>query len=170
MARGGCQWRLLPFSYGHWGAVHKPFKYWAQKGIWSNLLHHVQVDPDVEYTMIDGTIVGAHACAAGYIKDGHDQEALGRSKGGLTTKIHALVDGLGNPLKFILTDGQRNEMTQGEKLTESITNTILIADKGYDSNAFFNIWKAKGVHQLFPQEATVKTRENMTNTFIKNEV
>ena len=58
--------------------------------------------------MIDSTIVRTHACAAG---DMQDKQALGRSAGGFTTKIHALVDALGNPLKFILTPGQRSDHT-----------------------------------------------------------
>jgi hypothetical protein len=48
---------------------------------------------------------------AGYGKDSQSRKALGRSKGGFTIKIHALVYALGNPLKFILTPGQRHDIT-----------------------------------------------------------
>ncbi|MGL9725667.1 MAG: transposase [Wolbachia sp.] len=65
----------------------------------------------MKVAIIDDTIVRAHQCSAGYTKHFKDQEALDRSKGGFTTKIHALVDALGNPLKFTLTAGQRNEIT-----------------------------------------------------------
>lgn len=109
IVRSGCQWRLLPSTYGSWRAIHMRFKSWADKGIWAELFTQVQVDPDMEATMIDATIVRAHACSAGYNKNSQDQEALGRSKGGFSTKVHALVDALGNPLKFILTPGQRHE-------------------------------------------------------------
>ena len=88
---------------------------WCEKGILERLLKYTQ-DPDLEVHMIDGTIVRAHACSAGYKKNSGAQEALGRSKGGFTTKIHALVDALGNPLKFTLTPGQRNDITQAETL------------------------------------------------------
>ena len=60
-------------------------------------------------------MIRSHPCSAGYRKDSQVQEALGRSKGGFTTKIHALVDALGNPLKFILIPGQRNEITQASE-------------------------------------------------------
>lgn len=50
--------------------------------------------------MIDTTMIRVHACSAGYKKDSQPEQALGGSKGVLTTKIHALVDGLGNPLRF----------------------------------------------------------------------
>ncbi len=62
--------------------------------------------------MVVGTvfIAGVHACSSGYIPKGNQEEAaLGSSRGGFSTKIHALVDVLGNPLKFILTAGQRND-------------------------------------------------------------
>ena len=67
------------------------------------------IDKDLESVMVDTTIIRAHACSAGYSKDSQNEQALGRSKGGFTTKIHTLVDALGNPLKFILTSGQRND-------------------------------------------------------------
>ena len=135
MARSGCQWRLLPSYYGCWRAVHRRFKRWACQGIWEKLMQYVQKDKDLEVTMVDATIVRAHACSAGYKKNSQDQEALGRSKGGFTTKIHALVDALGNPLKFILTPGQRHDITQAKYLVQGLENTMLLGDKGYDSNA-----------------------------------
>jgi transposase len=135
MVRSGCQWRLLPDHYGYWRAVHRRFKRWVDLGIWEQLMQYV-IDKDLESVMIDATIVRAHACSAGYSKDLQEEQALGRSKGGFTTKVHALVDALGNPLKFILTPGQRNDITQGEALIKGLQNTTVIADKGYDSNAF----------------------------------
>lgn len=135
VARTGCQWRLLPKEYGSWRAIHRRFRNWDAKGVWSYLFESTRVGADEEHSIIDTTIIRAHACSAGYKKDSRNEEALGRSKGGFTTKIHALVDALGNPLKFILTPGQRHDMTQAEALIEDIKDTIVIADKGYDSNA-----------------------------------
>jgi transposase len=135
MARSGCQWRLLPSIYGSWRAIHMRFKSWSDKGVWADLFEQAKVDPDIESTMIDATIVRAHACSAGYKKDSQDQQALGRSKGGFTTKIHTLVDALGNPLKFTLSPGQRHDITQADFLVQDLENTMILADKGYDSNA-----------------------------------
>ncbi|VVC46398.1 Ribonuclease H-like domain,Transposase, IS4-like,Transposase, Tn5-like, core,CAAX amino terminal [Cinara cedri] len=157
MARSGCQWRLLPEIYGNYRSVHKRFKKWCEKGIWEKLLKYTQ-DPDLEVQMIDGTIVRAHACAAGYKKDTGAQEALGRSKGGFTTKIHALVDALGNPLKFTLTAGQRNDITQAEALTENVSNSVVVADKGYDSNAFIVGLENKGCEVVIPPKRNRKVQ------------
>ena len=86
--------------------------------------------------MIDSTIIRAHACSAGYGKNSQESEALGRSKGGFTTKIHTLSDALENPLKFILTPGQRNDITQAELLCQDVYESSVIADKAYDSDKF----------------------------------
>ncbi|RTK92427.1 MAG: IS5 family transposase [Rickettsiales bacterium] len=128
ISRSGCQWRLLPEKYGSWRAVHRRFKRWSDRGIWSDLLRDSTEGADMEYIMVDSTIVRSHACSAGYRKNSQDQECLGRSKGGFSTKIHAIVDGLGNPLKFILTPGQRNDITQAEFLIKDFKNTAVIAE------------------------------------------
>ena len=159
-ARSGCQWRLLPERYGSWRALHMRFKEWSDKGIWKQLFESMHIEADREATMIDATIIRAHACSAGYKKDSGDQEALGRSRGGFTTKIHALVDALGNPLKFILTAGQRNDITQAEALLENVANTVVIADKGYDSNALIEaIKKQKSVAVIPPKKNRKVQRE-----------
>lgn len=64
MCRSGCQWRLLPFYYGNWRTVHKRFKYWSEQGIWKKFFEAAQVNPDMEWIMIDSTIVRSHASSA----------------------------------------------------------------------------------------------------------
>jgi transposase len=91
----------LPKIYGNYRSIHRRFKKWFEKEIWGKLLEYTQQDPDLEASIIDGTIVRAHACSAGYKKNSEAQEALGRSKGGFATKIHALVVALGNPLIYL---------------------------------------------------------------------
>jgi len=131
MARTGAQWRELPEKYGNWNSVFSRFNAWSKKHIWEKLLSFCAEDPDMEYVMIDATIVRAHACSAGY--DQFTNEGLGRSKGGFTSKIHATVDALGNPLKFVVTPGQRNDITQADVLLKDVVKSYVIADKGYDS-------------------------------------
>jgi hypothetical protein len=57
-----------------------------------------------------------------------DDQAIGRSKGGLSTKIHALVDALGNLLRFLLTPGQAHDLIGADGLLQQ-TAADLIADK-----------------------------------------
>ena len=114
----GAQWRELPTYYGKWRSVHKRFEAWSRKGLWSQILEHFTEEYDGESLMIDATIIRAHSCAAGYEKDQGARECLGRSKGGFTTKIHVVVDALGQALRFSLTPGQRHDITQASTLLQ----------------------------------------------------
>jgi transposase len=65
---------------------------------------------------------------------GAKDQALGRSRGGLTTKIHMLCDTLGRPLRFLITPGQTNDITAAPDLLEGQKAGAVLADKAYDSN------------------------------------
>ena len=136
MMRTGAQWRELPCYYGKWRTVHKRYESWCSKGIWGYVLEVISSTYDGESLMIDATIMRAHPCAAGYEKGQNDKQALGRSKGGFTTKGHAVVDALGHALRFSLTPGHRHDITQASDLIDGFENSNVIADKGYDSQAF----------------------------------
>ncbi|MBL8676198.1 MAG: transposase [Alphaproteobacteria bacterium] len=68
------------------------------------------------------------------IASGTQEQELGRSRGGFTTKIHAACDALGNPLRFYLTAGQRSDYLKALDLIEGFKMKALLADKGYDAN------------------------------------
>ena len=96
--RSGAQWKDLPPGYGNWESVHKGFTRWARAGVWGKIFQVLLEDPDNRYVMVDSTIVRAHQRAA--CAKGGQSEALGRSQGGLSTKIHLLADAQGRPVRF----------------------------------------------------------------------
>ena len=63
----------------------------------------------------------------------NDDEGIGRSRGGLTNKIHCLVDGLGNPVEFILTGGEVHDSMCADALLNGKNSDFVLADKAYDS-------------------------------------
>ena len=67
-------------------------------------------------------------------KRGADAQGLGRSRGGLSTKIHAAGDALGNPVRLIGSPGQRNDIAFAHELIEGFAPDVTIADKGYDAD------------------------------------
>jgi len=151
IARTGAQWRELPECYGKWNSVFSRFNAWSKKKIWGRLLQFFSKDSDLEYLMIDATIVRAHASAAGY--GNQKVEALGRSSGGFSSKIHAKVDALGNALEFIITPGQRADITQAEALLKNTKDaSYVIADRGYDSNKFRLKIIQKGFTPVIPSK------------------
>lgn len=65
IGRNGARWRALPGEYGHWSGVHKRFKFWLDKGIWQILFNTLVEDSDMEWVMIDSTIIRAHQHSSG---------------------------------------------------------------------------------------------------------
>ncbi len=68
------------------------------------------------------------------VKRGADAQGLGRSRGGLSTKIHAAGDALGLPVRLIASPGQRNDIAFAHELIDGLQPSCAIADKGYDAN------------------------------------
>ena len=70
---------------------------------------------------------------------------MGRSRGGFSTKLHAVVDTKARPIHVTLTAGQRHEMIAANELLDHVRGRALIGDTGYDSTEFLNAVRAKGM-------------------------
>ncbi|MFF8775240.1 IS5 family transposase [Kitasatospora sp. NPDC015120] len=179
--RTGAPWRDLPERYGPWQTVYERFARWEADGTWAKLLEHVQVRDDavgrVKWTLsIDSTINRAHQHAAGARKKGRRvgtqtedpgrlqaREALGRSRGGLTTKVHLAVDGRGLPLSIHLTPGNVNDATAFAEVLDGIripragvgrprtTPERVLADKAYSSRAIRHALRRRGIAATIPE-------------------
>ena len=136
--RTGCPWRDLPASFGKFQAIYNCFNRWSKKGIIHNIFKILSADADKEWLMMDGSHIRAHqhlAGAAAY--SGEDEHAIGMSRGGMTSKIHLMVDACGNPLEVIITAGNINDISVAPELIAAIDlaeTQAVIADKGYDSD------------------------------------
>ena len=71
----------------------------------------------------------------------------------MTTKLHALCDALGNPIRLILTPGNVADCTQAEPLLKDIGTGNVLADKGYDSDAIVEMITANGASAVIPPKA-----------------
>lgn len=129
----GIPWRDLPKYFGDFRVVHLRHSRWSKSGVWQRIHETLAQDADNEYMMIDSTIVRAHQHSAG--AKGGGQQAIGRSRGGLSTKIHATADALGNPTGVHLTPGQAHDLEGADALLPGMQAATLIADKAYDAQA-----------------------------------
>jgi transposase len=124
---------------------------------------HGQLDWSVHF--VDSTIVRAHQHAAG-ARGGQAGEALGRSRGGFSTKIHVRADRRGNPLVLLLTAGERHDQTVFTALMEhgGIKRSgkgpprrrpqRVVGDKGYSSRRIRSWLRQHGIRHTIPHKRT----------------
>ncbi|MBT3155409.1 MULTISPECIES: IS5 family transposase [unclassified Streptomyces] len=129
--RTGVPWRDLPERYGSWKTIYERHRRWSADGTWDRILQSVQADADlagrIDWSMVgvDSTSCRAHQHAAGARKarprvpkkrttprHHRPDEGLGRSRGGLTCKIHLAGEGGCRPLTLLLTPGQWGDAPQ----------------------------------------------------------
>ena len=130
--RSVAPWRDLPERYGPYTTCYNRFVRWRHAGVWDRILTAISHRNDADVQMIDSTIVRAHqhaSCVRNSVGEG-----FGRSRGGLTTKIHAVVDANGLPLQVAITGGQQHDSLAARALLEGLPSCgMVLADKAYDA-------------------------------------
>ncbi|MBS0244558.1 MAG: IS5 family transposase [Proteobacteria bacterium] len=144
--RSGSPWAEIPERYGPSTTCYNRFVRWQKAGIWAQLLNAISEAYDGRVQMIDSTTVRVHQHAANGDKKGGFSDCMGRSRGGNTTKIHALVDRNGLPIELKLTPGQAHDGKSAEDMLDAVgKGTMLLADRGYDSDALREKLAGQGV-------------------------
>jgi transposase len=176
-ARTGAPWRDVPERYGSWQRVYGLFRTWQRDGTWAAILAALQTTADAKGLItwdvsVDSTINRAHQHAAGARRDPQQQKeppgpepadhALGRSRGGWTTKIHLGVEQGRKPLSIVLTAGQRGDSPQFTTVLEGIRvrrcgpgrprtrPDRVLADKAYSSHANRAYLRRRGIRSTIP--------------------
>ena len=103
--RSGAPWRDLPAAYGPRTTCYNRFVRWRRAGVWDQIMDALAAGHDAAVQMIDTSIVRVHQHGA-CVTDNNHQD-MGRSRGGLTSKIHAVVDTNGLPVHLALTPARR---------------------------------------------------------------
>ncbi|MGB2931947.1 MAG: IS5 family transposase [Methyloceanibacter sp.] len=131
--RSGAPWRDLPDSYGPHTTCYNRFVRWRRAGVWDRIMDALAAAHDAAVQMIDTSIVRVHqhgACIAN-----NSGQHIGRSRGGLTSKIHAVVDANGLPVRLGLTPGEAHDNRLCSMLLAGLQpQTMLLADRGYDAD------------------------------------
>lgn len=181
--RIGAPWREVPERYGPWQNAYGLFRSWSRDGTWAAILAMLQARADaaglIDWDVsIDSTIVRAHQHAAGARKhdatqaeppggvadepDEPDDHALGRSRGGWTTKLHLACEQGQKVLAIVVTAGQRGDSPQFPVVLDAIRVPRLgpgrprtrpdrvLADKAYSSKTNRELLRRRGIRTTIP--------------------
>ena len=131
--RSGAPWRDLPESFGPYTTCYNRFVRWRRAAVWARIMAALATTHDATVQMIDTSIVRVHQHGACIASNG--EQLMGRSRGGLTSKIHALVDTNGLPVRLALTAGEAHDNRLASALLSGLkSGAMLLADRGYDAD------------------------------------
>ena len=105
--QSGAPWRDLPSCYGPCTTCYNRFVRWRRAGVWGRIMEAFAAAHDATIQMIDTSIVRVHQHAACIARN--KRQSMGRSQAGLTSKIHAVVDSSGLPVRLALTTGEAHD-------------------------------------------------------------
>ncbi|WP_256441728.1 IS5 family transposase [Bradyrhizobium sp. sGM-13] len=151
IVRTGSPWRDLPEAFGDWNSVFRRFSRWSIKV--ADLRGDVRRSglriSDRRFHYRSGASARRRRQKRGSEDQAEDQ-AIGRSRGGLSTKIHLAVRGLGCPVRFMLTAGQKGDAPQAAALIEGLPAEVVMADTAYDADHLRQAIAAKGAIAVIP--------------------
>lgn len=154
--RVGCPWRDLPTEFGYWNSIYQKFNRWSSQNKLMKIFKSLVQDPDLEWEFIDGSIIRAHQHSTGAASE--ENQAIGKSVGGNTTKIHMAVDAHGLPIEFDLTGGEVHDSKAAPELIARLPFAdYTIADKGYDSEEIRELIRKAGSIPIIPRKKNSKT-------------
>jgi len=120
-------------SFGPYTTCYNRFVCWRRAGVWGKIVNALVGAHDAAVQMIDTSIVRVHQHGAFITRN--RRQSMGRSRGGLTSKIHALVDTNGLPVRLALAAGEAHDNRLAGKLLSRLkSGTTLLADRGYDAD------------------------------------
>ncbi|WP_374103662.1 IS5 family transposase [Streptomyces sp. ISL-86] len=180
--RAGAPWRDVPERYGPWDRVYDLFRRWQRDGTWQRIFERLQSDADAKGLItwdlsVDSTVCRAHQHAAGARKKGTSRRSLraasspspdhglGRSRGGLTTKIHLATEQGQKPMSLLVTAGHRHDSPYFQPVLEKVRvarpgpgrprtrpNRVR-ADKAYGSRANRSYLRKRRIGCTIPEKA-----------------
>jgi transposase len=153
--RLGAPWRDLPESFGPHTTCYNRFVRWRRAGVWDRIMDALAGAHDAAVQMIATSVVRVQqhgSCIAG-----NREQHMGRSRGGLTSKIHAVVDANGLPVRLGLTAGEVHDNRLCLALLTGLhPRTMLLADRGYDADWIRALAVSRGAWANIPPKRNRK--------------
>jgi transposase len=129
----GAPWRDLPEGFGPRTTCYNRFVRWRKAGVWDRVMEAPTAEHEAAVQMIDTSIVRVHQHGACIARN--KEQLMGRSRGGLTSKIHAVVDSNGLPVRLALTTGEAHDNRLVLTLLSGLkSGAMLLGDRGFDAD------------------------------------
>jgi transposase len=150
--RSGAPWRDLPDAFGPSTTCYNRFVRWRRAGVWAAIMKALAAAHDAAVQTIDTSIVRVHQHGA--CINQNKRQCMGRSRGGLTSKIHAVVDTNGLPVRVALTPGEAHDnRLAGKLLSRMKPGSMPLADRGYDADWIRALAIKKGAWANIPPKS-----------------
>ncbi|MFC7436631.1 IS5 family transposase [Hydrogenophaga bisanensis] len=141
VAEHGCKWRGLPKRFGNWHTIYTRMNRWTKAGVLDRMFEELQraqvVRIKIEAVSLDSTSIKVHPDGTGAPKKNGPQ-AIGKSRGGWSTKIHMVAADARTAVTFCLSPGQAHDAPEGRRLLSSLGPTSrpvhLLMDRAYEGN------------------------------------
>ena len=151
----GAAWRDLPTHFGNWNSIYHKFRQWCANDVFENILKALVADTE-KYLLvqIDSTFCKVHQHAAGALKK-YGNQAIGVSRGGKTTKIHALVTENFQLIGLLLSGGNIHDSECAIELLSKVNleDKTVLGDKAFCSARIRSFIQAQGGTVCIPDKA-----------------
>jgi transposase len=156
--RNGLRWRDAPREYGPHKTIYNRFVRWSRLGVFNKIFAELaRKAGKPSRLMIDATHLKAHRTAASLLKRGSVPRRIGRTKGGLNSKLYAVCDGQGRPLIMLLSEGQMSDYKGAALMLDALPPARqLLGDKGYDADWFRQALAERGITACIPSKSNRK--------------
>ena len=158
--RNAGPWRDLPEGFGPWRTIYGWHRLWAREGLWARMLARMARKVRNRIRLVDGTHVRVHQCAANP-KGGAAAQAMGKTRGGRNSKIMALTDVRGLPVKLSLIEGQAYEGHHVIELLDDPRGLMVVGDKGFDDDKLRKQLEEVGAGHCFPSKSNRKKKRRL---------
>jgi len=163
----GMPWRDLPTHFGKWKSVYTRWRRWCRSGLWAAILKCLARRAKGKLRFIDASHIKVHQDASNPA-GGQSNQAIGRTKGGLNTKLSALVDNDGHTLWLSLEAGQRADVKAAQPVIEHLqSGQHLVGDKGYDSDELRGEAEEKGVRTCLASRKNRKEKREFNRGYYR---
>jgi transposase len=166
----GAKWRYIPKEYGNWNSIYHKFRKWIEAGVFEKILQALIEDCRKYYLLeMDSTFCKVHQDATGAIKKLGSQ-SIGVSRGGKTTKIHALVNEHFQLIKVLLTGGQVNDSEVAIDLLEGIDlqDKTVLADRAFIAEKIRNYIESNNGNVCIPDKFNSVTKHDFDKELYKS--